>query len=432
MAEYLKKAIPKPEEDLTAVQDTVREILSRIKKEGETAVRHYSKTFDHWDPKYFKISEDQIRTVKKQLPVSEVEDIDFCQAQIRNFATEQMKRIVGFETETFPGVHLGQKIIPVASSGAYVPGGRYPMLASAHMTVITPKVAGVPRVVSCSPPVKGEGMWPATLYSMAAAGADEIYCMGGVHALAAMALGMEGLEPVDMVCGAGNKFVAEAKKQLFGTVGIDLLAGPTEILIIVDETADPFIVAADLLGQAEHDPNARQCLISLSRKTALDVMKEVDRQLIDLPTREIASVAWRDNGDVIVVDSPEEAVKISDQWAPEHLEVQTSDWKYYLDNCRNYGSVFLGEETTVAYGDKTIGTNHVLPTMRAARYTGGLSVGKFCKTVTYQYATKEASYKIADVCERACNYENMLAHGISCKVRKEKYGKIIHTTAGVK
>jgi sulfopropanediol 3-dehydrogenase len=432
MAEYLKKAIPKPEEDLTAVQDTVREILSRIKKEGESAVRHYSKTFDHWDPKYFKISEDQIRTVKKQLPVSEVEDIDFCQAQIRNFATEQMNRIVGFETETFPGVHLGQKIIPVASSGAYVPGGRYPMLASAHMTVITPKVAGVPRVVSCSPPVKGEGMWPATLYSMAAAGADEIYCMGGVHALAAMALGMEGLEPVDMVCGAGNKFVAEAKKQLFGAVGIDLLAGPTEILIIVDETADPFIVAADLLGQAEHDPNARQCLISLSRKTALDVMKEVDRQLIDLPTREIASVAWRDNGDVIFVDSPEEAVKISDQWAPEHLEVQTADWKYYLDHCRNYGSVFLGEETTVAFGDKTIGTNHVLPTMRASRYTGGLSVGKFCKTVTYQYATKEASYKIADVCERACNYENMLAHGISCKVRKEKYGKIIHSTAGVK
>jgi sulfopropanediol 3-dehydrogenase len=429
MAEYLKQAKEKPEEDIRAVQDAVREILSRVKKEGEAAVRDYAKTFDKWEPKSFKVSQDDMRAVKKQLPVSEVEDIDFCQAQIRNFAKEQMKRLVDFEAETFPGVHLGQKIIPVSSSGAYVPGGRYPMLGSAHMTVITPKVAGVGRVVACSPPSKGQGLWPATLYSMVAGGADEVWCMGGVYALAAMAYGMEGLAPVDVIAGAGNKYVAEAKKQIYGTVGIDLLAGPTEILVIVDETADPLIVAADLLGQAEHDPNARQCLISLSKKMAQEVMKEVDRQLIDLPTRDIASVAWRDNGDVIVVNSPEEAVKISDEWAPEHLEVQTKDWRYYLDHCRNYGSVFLGEETTVAYGDKTIGTNHVLPTMKAARYTGGLSVGKFVKTVTYQYATKEASYKIADVCERACNYENMLAHGISCKVRKEKYGKIFQKSA---
>ena len=431
MAEYLKKAKERPAEDLRAVQETVREILEKVKREGEAAVRYYSEKFDHWAPKSFRISREEIQGVRKRLPVSEVEDIDFCQAQIRNFAQEQMKRLVGFETETLPGVHLGQKIIPAASSGAYVPGGRYPMLASAHMTIITPKVAGVSRVVACSPPVKGVGMWPATLYSMVAAGADEIYCMGGVHGLAALAYGMEGLPPVDMVVGAGNKFVAEAKKQIFGTVGIDLLAGPTEILVIADDSADPLIVAADLLGQAEHDPNARQCLISLSRKMALEIMKEVDRQLIDLPTREIAGVAWRDNGDVVVVDSPEEAVKVSDEWAPEHLEVQTKDWRYYLDRCRNYGSVFLGEETTVAYGDKTIGTNHVLSTMRAARYTGGLSVAKFVKTVTYQYATKEASYKIADVCERACNYENMLAHGISCKVRKEKYGKILQTAAAM-
>jgi sulfopropanediol 3-dehydrogenase len=256
---------------------------------------------------------------------------------------------------------------------------------------------------------------------MVAAGADEIYCMGGVHALGALAYGIEGLQPVDMLVGAGNKYIAEAKRQLFGTLGIDLLAGPTEILIIADDTADPFILAADLLGQAEHDPNARQALVSLSTQTALDTMKEVDQQLLTLPTRDVAAVAWRDNGEVMVVDSPEEAVKASDDWAPEHLEVQTKDWRYYLEQCKNYGSVFLGEETTVAYGDKTIGTNHVLPTMRAARYTGGLSVGKFVKTVTYQYATKAASYKIADVCERACNYENMLAHGISCKVRKEKY-----------
>jgi sulfopropanediol 3-dehydrogenase len=421
MAEYLKKAVEKPEADISQVREAVREMIQRVKDEGEAAVRYYSEKFDNWSPKSFKISKDEMMSVKNKLPQREIDDIDFCQVQIRNFATEQMKRLVDFEVETLPGVHLGQKIIPIGSSGSYVPGGRYPMLASAHMTVITPKVAGVERVVACSPPVKGEGMWPATLYSMVAAGADEIFCMGGVHALAAMTYGMEGLNPVDMIVGAGNVYVAEAKRQIFGKVGIDLLAGPTEILVIVDETADPFVVAADILGQAEHDPNARQCLISLSRPIAEEVMKEIDRQLIDLPTRDVAAAAWRDNGEVIVVDSPEEAVKMSDEWAPEHLEVQTKDWKYYLDNCRNYGSVFLGEETTVAYGDKTIGTNHVLPTMGASRYTGGLSVGKFVKTVTYQYATKEASQKIADVCERACNYENMLAHGISCKVRKDKY-----------
>jgi sulfopropanediol 3-dehydrogenase len=233
---------------------------------------------------------------------------------------------------------------------------------------------------------------------------------------------MEGLEPVDMVVGAGNKFVAEAKRQLFGDVGIDLLAGPTEILVIADGEADPWILAADILGQAEHDPNSRQCLISLDKSVAEKTMAEIERQLVDLPTRDVAEVAWRENGEVIVVDSREEALELNEQWAPEHLEVQTADWRWYLDNCRNYGSMFCGEETTVAYGDKTIGTNHVLPTMRAARYTGGLSVGKFVKTVTYQHATREASHEIAKVCERACNYENMLGHGISCKVRVEKYG----------
>ena len=421
MARYLKRAVARPVEDLTAVRKTVTEILERIRKQGVDAVRFYSRKFDHWEPKSFRLSPDEIRAARRALPASEIADIDFCQAQIRNFASEQMRRIVGFEVETLPGVHLGQKIIPVASSGSYIPGGRYPMLASAHMTVITPKVAGVRRVVACSPPAKGQGPWPATVHSMAAAGADEIYCMGGVHALGAMAFGMDGLGPVDMVVGAGNKYVAEAKRQLFGTVGIDLLAGPTEILIICDDSADPLILAADLLGQAEHDPNARQALVSLSEKTARDTVAELEKQLAVLPTRAIAGPAWQSNGDVIVVDSPAEAVQVSDEWAPEHLEVQTADWKYYLDHCRNYGSVFLGEETTVAYGDKTIGTNHVLPTLRAARYTGGLSVGKFVKTVTYQYATREASRRVAEVCERACNYENMLAHGISCRVRVEKY-----------
>jgi len=425
MAEYLKKAIERPTEDLASVRETVREIIEKIKDEGEAGVRYYSEKFDGWNPKSFRVTKDEIIATKRKLPATEVEDIDFCQEQIRNFASQQMKRLedLNFEVETLPGVHLGQRVIPVKSSGAYIPGGRYPMLASAHMTVVTPKVAGVSRVVACSPPVKGEGLWPGTLYSMTMAGADEIYCMGGVQALAALAYGMEGLEPVDMVVGAGNKYVAEAKRQIFGDVGIDLLAGPTEILIIADETSDPFILAADLLGQAEHDPNSRQALVSLSRKIAEKTIEEVQKQLVELPTRDVAGVAWRDNGEVIIVDSPEEAVMVSNEWAPEHLEVQTEDWHYYLENCVNYGSIFLGEETTVAYGDKTIGTNHVLPTMRAARYTGGLSVGKFVKTVTYQYATKEASAKIGDVCERACNYENMLAHGITCRIRRERYSK---------
>jgi len=386
-------------------------------------VRFYSEKFDNWSPDSFKISNDEIAAAKGKLSASMVEDIDFCQAQIKNFATAQMETLKNFEVESLPGVYLGQKIIPMASNGSYVPGGRYPMLASAHMTVITPKVAGVKRVVACTPPMKDVGIYPATLYSMAAGGADEIYCMGGVHALAAMAYGMEGLVPVDMVVGAGNKFVAEAKRQLFGDVGIDLLAGPTEILVIADDAADPWIVAADILGQAEHDPNARQSLVVFSRSMAEKCLAELEKQLAVLPTRDVAEVAWRDNGEIVIVDSRDEAIAYSDNWAPEHLEVQTEDWRYYLDNCTNYGSMFCGEETTVAYGDKTIGTNHVLPTMGAARYTGGLSVGKFVKTVTYQYADKAGSLKIAQVCERSCNYENMLAHGLSCKVRVEKYGK---------
>ena len=423
MHSYLKEAKPRPKEDLSEVRETVRAILENVRNEGVEAVRRYSKNFDNWAPDSFKITRDEIEAARSKLPTTMVEDIDYCQAQIRNFAEEQMKRLVDFEEETLPGVFLGQKVIPVASSGSYVPGGRYPMLASAHMTVITPKVAGVFRVVACTPPVKGEGIYPATLYSMVAGGADEIYCMGGVQGLAAMAYGMEGLDPVDVVVGAGNKYVAEAKRQLFGDVGIDLLAGPTEILVICDDTADPYIVAADILGQAEHDPNSRQCLISLSREIAQETMAEIDRQLETLPTKDVAAVSWENNGEVIVVDSREEAVELSDQWAPEHLEVQTADWRYYLDNCTNYGSMFCGEETTVSYGDKTIGTNHVLPTMGAAKYTGGLYVGKFLKTVTYQYATKAASLEIARVCERAANYENMLAHGISCRVRIEKYEK---------
>jgi len=421
MAKYLKKPKPRPQEDLSAVRDTVSEIIERVRSEGVDAVRFYSEKFDKWSPQSFKLSNDEIAQAGTQLSQPMKDDIKFCQDQIRSFAQAQMDSLGSFEMESIPGVHLGQKIIPIASSGSYVPGGRYPMLASAHMTVITPKVAGVGRVVACSPPNQGQGPYPATVYSMAAGGADEIYCMGGVQALAALALGIDGLDPVDVVVGAGNKFVAEAKRQLFGTVGIDLLAGPTEILVIADDSADPVIVAADILGQAEHDPNSSQCLIALSQKCAEAVMAEIDEQMKTLPTADIASRSWGDYGEVVVADSRDEALELSDAWAPEHLEVQTEDWRWYLDNCTNYGSLFCGEETTVAYGDKTIGTNHVLPTNRAARYTGGLSVGKFVKTVTYQYATRDASLKIAEVCERACNYENMLAHGLSCRVRLDRW-----------
>ncbi|UCD82825.1 MAG: histidinol dehydrogenase, partial [Desulfobacterales bacterium] len=336
MPVYLKKAQERPAEDLSQVRETVRQIIEKVKQEGEDAVRHYSEAFDQWAPKSFRISEDDMRAARDKLPVSMAADIDYCQTQIRNFAREQMKRLVDFEVETMPGVWLGQKIIPVASSGSYVPGGRYPMLASAHMTVITPNVAGVSRVVACTPPVKGEGIYPATLYSMVAGGADEIFCMGGVQALAALAYGMQGLEPVDVVVGAGNKYVAEAKRQIFGDVGIDLLAGPTEILIIADKTADPFILAADLLGQAEHDPNSRQSLISLSKDIAEQTLQELEKQLKTLPTKEVAGQSWGNYGEVVVVDSREEAVELSDRWAPEHLEVQTADWRYFLDNCKNY------------------------------------------------------------------------------------------------
>jgi sulfopropanediol 3-dehydrogenase len=422
MPDYLKKAKQKPEQDLRGITEVVAQILDRVRSEGEEAVRFYSRKFDGWDPPSFRVTQGEIEQACESLSDLERQDIDFCQEQIRNFAQTQRDAITGFEVETLPGVHLGQRIIPFAASGSYVPGGRYPLLASAHMTIITPKVAGVDRVVACAPPTRGEGIDPGTLYSMVAAGADEIYCIGGVQALAAMAYGMDGLEPVDMIVGAGNVHVSEAKRQLYGEAGIDLLAGPTEILVLVDNAADPSIVAADILGQAEHDPNSRQALVSLSREIAEQTMAEIESQLVDLPTREVAEVSWRDNGEVILVGSREEAVEVCDAWAPEHLEVQTGDWRYYLDNLSNYGSLFLGEETTVAYGDKSIGTNHVLPTMRAARYTGGLYVGKFLKVVTYQYATREASAGLAGICERACKYENMVAHGISCRVRAEKYG----------
>jgi sulfopropanediol 3-dehydrogenase len=367
------------------------------------------------------MTEDEIREAIAQLSEQAIRDTDTCQGNVRAFAKAQMETMHDLELQTQPGVTLGHKHIPVNSVGCYVPGGRYPMFGSAQMSMIPARVAGVKRIIASTPPVKGKGYYPATINAMKKAGADVIYILGGVPALALMAFGLDGNAPVDVVCGAGNRFVAEAKRQLFGRCGIDLLAGPTEILVIADDNADPALVACDLLGQAEHDPNSGCCLICFSESFGQRVIEEVDRQLQVLPTREIASLSWRDGGIVYVVDNREEAVRLSDEYAPEHLELQVNDVDYFFRHLTNYGSLFIGEETTVAYGDKTIGTNHILPTSRSARYTGGLWVGKFLKTCTYQRMTARASIKVGEITERQCLLEGMEAHAITARVRIQRY-----------
>jgi sulfopropanediol 3-dehydrogenase len=388
------------------------------------AVRQYSRKFDDWDPTSFLLTEGQIQEAIARVPEQGIRDTDYCQGNVRKFAQEQFKTMLPLEVEIRPGVILGHKHIPVNSVGSYIPGGRYPMFGSAQMSIIPAKVAGVKRIAACTPPVKGQGYYPATINAIKKAGADAIYILGGVPALALMAFGLDGLQPVDVLCGAGNRFVAEAKRQLFGRCGIDLLAGPTEILVLADDHADPALVACDLLGQAEHDPNSGVCLICLSEDFAARAIKELEKQLAVLPTREVASLSWRDQGIVYVASNPEEAIRLSDNYAPEHLELHVRDVDFYFPRLTNYGSLFIGEETTVAYGDKTIGTNHILPTSRAARYTGGVWVGKFLKTCTYQRMTPEASVEIGEVTERQCNLEHMLAHGITARVRVERYGAL--------
>ncbi len=401
----------------------VSEMLSDLERNGMDAVRKYSKQFDDWNPDSFELSESQIAAACASLPKQVIDDTAYCQANVRAFAQAQLKTMLPLEVQIRPGVTLGHKHIPVNAVGSYIPGGRYPMFGSAQMSIIPAKVAGVKTVIACTPPVKGEGYYPATINAMKAAGADRIFIVGGVPAMAMMALGLGDVEPVDILCGAGNKFVAEAKRQLFGRCGIDLLAGPTEILVIADDSADPALVACDLLGQAEHDPNSGVCLICMSQRFAREALAEVERQLVTLPTREIASVSWRDNGIIYVADDLAEAVKLSDDYAPEHLELHVEDEQYFLDHLSNYGSLFIGEETTVAYGDKSIGTNHILPTSRAARYTGGVWVGKFLKTCTYQRMTAQASREVGAVTERQCNAERMLAHAITARVRVERYAE---------
>jgi sulfopropanediol 3-dehydrogenase len=404
--------------------DTVKyvgELLGELRRGGLAAVREFSRKFDGWDPASFELSEPEIAAAIARCPDQLVRDTEFCQANVRRFAEAQLQTLRPLEIESLPGVRLGHRHIPVRSVGSYVPGGRYPMFGSAQMSIIPAKVAGVASVVACTPPVKDGGCFPATINAMKRAGADRIFVLGGVPAMALMAFGMGVVEPVDILCGAGNKFVAEAKRQLFGQCGIDLLAGPTEIAIIADDGADPALVACDLLGQAEHDPNSGQLCVCLSDAFARAVLQEVERQLAELPTRDIAQLSWRDYGRLCVAADADEAIRLSDDYAPEHLELHVRDPDYYFPRLTNYGSLFIGEETTVAYGDKSIGTNHILPTSRSARYTGGVWVGKFLKTVTYQRMTPAASREVGAVTARQCDVERMHAHAITARVRVDRY-----------
>jgi sulfopropanediol 3-dehydrogenase len=402
----------------------VSEMLLDLERNGLDAARKYSAKFDDWNPASFELSDQQVESAIQSLAEQVIADTDFCQANVRRFAQAQLQTLQPLEVEIRPGVILGHQHIPVNAVGSYIPGGRYPMFGSAQMSIIPAKVAGVKTVVACTPPVKGEGYFPATINAMKKAGADRIFILGGVPAMALMAFGLADVQPVDILCGAGNKFVAEAKRQLFGRCGIDLLAGPTEIAVIADDSADPALVACDLLGQAEHDPNSGVCLICLSESFARRTIAEVEKQLEVLPTRDIASLCWRDHGIVYAAESPAEAVQVSDDYAPEHLELHVEDKNYYFERLKNYGSLFIGEETTVAYGDKSIGTNHILPTGRAARYTGGVWVGKFLKTCTYQRMSPEASREVGAVTERQCNIERMLAHAITARVRVDRYAPV--------
>jgi sulfopropanediol 3-dehydrogenase len=396
-------------------------MLADVATNRDEAVRRYARDLDKWNGETFRVSSDEISKVEHSLPETFKEDFAFCKKQVTDFAKRQRDSLQEFEAEIAPGVHLGQRMIPVSSVGCYIPGGKYPLVSAAIMSVGTARVAGVQHITACAPPRDGKTIFPPTLYALHASGADEIYTIGGVQAMAAMAYGCVGIKPADLITGPGNAYVAEAKRQLFGVVGLDLLAGPTEIMIIADDGADPALIATDLLGQAEHGPDSPAWLVTTSRELGKAVIVEVERQLETLPTAEIARVAWRDHGEVVLARDDDEAIEISDGYAPEHLEVMTRRNDYYLAKLRNYGSLFLGEECTVAYGDKGVGTNHTLPTGRAARYTGGLWVGKFIKTVTYQRLTAEASRRIAPIMSRVCAVEGMLAHQQTADVRYQRY-----------
>jgi sulfopropanediol 3-dehydrogenase len=424
MPRHLKTALradTRADTDL-AVRRTVEETLAKIETGGDGAVRALSKQFDDWSPSQFRLTPSEIEAALSKVSPRDLEDIGFAQEQVRNFARHQRASLQDIEVETMPGVILGHRNIPVNSVGCYVPGGKYPMVASAHMSVVTAKVAGVARVIAAAPPFKG-APHPAIVAAMHLAGADEIYVLGGMQAVGAMALGTETIAPVDMLVGPGNAYVAEAKRQLYGRVGIDLFAGPTETLIIADDSVDAEICATDLLGQAEHGPTSPAILLTNSEPLARATMAEVERLLTILPTAAIAAQAWADFGEVIVCDTLAEMVHEADRIASEHVQVMTADPDYFLDNMTNYGALFLGPRTNVAFGDKVIGTNHTLPTRKAARYTGGLWVGKFLKTCTYQRVlTDAASAKVGEVCSRLCMLEGFVGHAEQANVRVRRYG----------
>jgi sulfopropanediol 3-dehydrogenase len=421
MATHLKRRIAREVTDELdrKVRKTVEDLLDDVRKRGDAAIREYSPKFDKWEPK--RLSRAEIDQILAQVPAQTLADIRFAQAQIRQFAEHQKAALRDIEVETLPGVKLGHRNIPVESVGCYVPGGRYPMVASAHMSIVTARTAGVSRIVACTPPNQG-APHAETIAAMALGGADEIWVLGGIQAVAAMGIGTQSIQQVDMLCGPGNAYVAEAKRQLFGRVGIDLLAGPTEILVIADESADVEMIATDLLGQAEHGPTSPAICITTSAAIASALPAEIERQLQVLPTADVASVAWRDYGEIILVGSLEEAVVEADRIAAEHVEVLTREPRYFLDRMKNFGALFLGPETNVSYGDKVIGTNHTLPTLGAARYTGGLWVGKFLKTCTYQEVTPEASVTVGEYCSRLCAIERFWGHKEQADLRLRRYG----------
>ncbi|HCT7428278.1 TPA: histidinol dehydrogenase [Klebsiella aerogenes] len=413
------------------VREAVEKILADIEARGDAAVRELSIKFDKLDRANFRLSQQEIDDCYAQLSERDIADIRFAQEQVRNFAQHQRDSLKDIEVETLPGVILGHKNIPVSAAGCYVPGGKYPLLASAHMSIITAKVAGVPRIVTCAPPFNGKPA-PAIVVAQHMAGADEIYCLGGIQAVAAMAVGTESIAPVDMLVGPGNAFVAEAKRQLFGRVGIDLFAGPTETLVIADESVDGEICATDLLGQAEHGPDSPAILLTTSETLARETLAEIDRLLAVLPTAEIVRQSWAKFGEIIVAEDREEMLKIANELAFEHVQVMTRDPDWFLENMQNFGALFLGPRTNVAYGDKVIGTNHTLPTRKAARYTGGLWVGKFIKTCTYQKVlTDSASAQIGEYCSRLCALEGFSGHGEQANVRVRRYGNKDVPYAGI-
>jgi sulfopropanediol 3-dehydrogenase len=422
MSRYLKAAEKAPVASDPQIAKAVENILTAVADRGEDAIREFSERFDDWSPPRFTVAEEEIEKAAASIPAELRQFIDRAAENIGAFASAQRGTLTDLEVEPTPGITLGHRLVPVGSVGAYAPGGRYPLIASSLMTTVVPKCAGVERVIACAPPTGGKGIAPAMLYAMARGGADQMICIGGAHGLAALAFGIEGIAPTDMVVGAGNAYVAEAKRQLFGTVGIDLLAGPTEILVLADESANPELVAADIVGQLEHGPTSAGWLVSTSATIAEEALAAIERRIEELPTGPVAREAWDGFGEVVVCENEEEAAELADRFAPEHVEIHSAEPDDYLRRLRNYGSIFLGENTAVPYGDKGIGTNHVLPTAGAARYTGGLWVGTFLKALTFQRASREAGLQIAPMIAAICEAEELPGHARSALDRLEGVG----------